>query len=376
MSFSADDHRYMAQALRLAETGLYTTSPNPRVGCVIVKDGRIVGEGAHLQAGGPHAEVHALRAAGALARGAEAYVTLEPCSHFGRTPPCADALLAAGVSRVVAAMQDPNPQVAGQGLARLAAQGVAVASGLMQTQAEALNPGFISRMTRQRPLLRSKIAASLDGRTALANGTSKWITGPAARVDVQHWRARSCAMLTGIGTVLADDPQLNVRELPYLSTELARQPLRVVVDRNLSIPLNARILQDDSALVVYATDPYQRAVALEAAGAELLISNDGHGRVDLRALMTALAQRGINEVLVEAGQGLNGALLQQGLIDELLLYQAPLLLGSDGRGMFAIPALTEMQQRAQLEILETRQLGVDLRIHARIQARIQPAAAS
>lgn len=362
--FTSADHQYMAQALRLAEQGLYTTAPNPRVGCVIVKDGLVIGEGAHLRAGEPHAEVMALRAAGGHAPdkipGADVYVTLEPCSHHGRTPPCADTLINAGVKRVLAAMQDPNPQVAGSGLARLAASGIEVASGLMEAQARALNPGFISRMTRGLPYVRSKIAASLDGRTALANGVSQWITGAAARLDVQHWRARSCAIMTGVYTVLADDPNMNVRTL-----NIGRQPLRVVVDSRLRIAPQANILKGGNVLVAYASDPDNKASALQQAGAELLLMPDASGRVHLKNLLQELARREINEILVEAGQGLNGALLEQNLIDEFLLYYAAVLMGGAAKGMFAMPALTQMSQRTQLEIMDLRQVGSDIRLRAR-----------
>jgi diaminohydroxyphosphoribosylaminopyrimidine deaminase / 5-amino-6-(5-phosphoribosylamino)uracil reductase len=360
--YSPADHQYMTQAIRLAEQGLYTTMPNPRVGCVIVNNGEVVGAGAHMRAGEPHAEVLALHAAGTRARGADVYVTLEPCSHHGRTPPCAEALLQAGVKRVIAAMQDPNPLVSGSGLTFLQSRNIETTSGLMQVQAAELNPGFISRMTRGRPFVRSKIAASLDGRTALANGESKWITGESARLDVQHWRARSSAILTGIGTVLADDPQLTVREL-----DIPRQPLRVVVDSGLRISPQAKILQGGNVLIVYASDPDGKVAALQQDGVELALLPDTEGRVDLRKLMAELARREVNEVLVEAGQGLNGALLNQGLLDELLFYYAPVLLGFDAKGMFAMPALTEMSQRTQLEIIELRQFGNDIRIRARPQ---------
>lgn len=358
--FSAADHQHMARALRLAEPGLYTTSPNPRVGCVIVKDGNIAGEGWHERAGEPHAEVHALRQAGALARGATAYVTLEPCSHHGRTPPCAEALLAAGVGRVVAAMRDPNPRVAGGGLQLLQQNGVETAVGLMENQARELNIGFVSRMERGRPWVRSKIAASLDGRTALANGVSQWITGAAARHDVQRWRARSCAILTGIGTVLADDPQLTVRDF-----DIGRQPLRVVVDSVLRTPPSARITQSGNTLIATTVDDAIKADALRSAGAEVLVLPEVDGRVDLAALLQELALREINEVLVEAGAGLHGALLQAGLMDELLLYQAPTLLGDAARGMFALPPFTEMAQRVDLDILGLDRVGQDIRIRAR-----------
>ena len=359
--FNIEDHRFMSQALRLAEQGLYTTTPNPRVGCVIVKDDVIVGEGAHLKAGQPHAEVHALQQAGGKANGADVYVTLEPCSHHGRTPPCADALIKAGVKRVVAAMQDPNSKVSGSGLARLAEHGIATASGLMELQARELNPGFISRMTHDMPYVRSKIAASLDGRTALENGESKWITSEASRRDAQHWRARSCAIMTGVCTVLADDPQLTVRDL-----DIGRQPLRIIVDSRLRISPQANVLKDGNALVAYASDPENKLSSLQQAGVELLKLPDTEGRVCLRSLLEALARREINELMVEAGQGLNGALLEQQLIDELLLYYAPVLMGSEARGMFAIPSLADMAQRTKLEVFDVRQIGGDIRLRAHI----------
>jgi diaminohydroxyphosphoribosylaminopyrimidine deaminase/5-amino-6-(5-phosphoribosylamino)uracil reductase len=356
---NAADSQWMAQALRLAERGLYTTSPNPRVGCVLVRHGKVVGEGWHERAGEPHAEVHALREASAAARGATAYVTLEPCSHHGRTPPCTDALIAAGVLRVVVAVQDPNPLVAGQGIARLREAGIEVECGLMEADARELNIGFFSRMTRATPWVRSKIAASLDGRTALANGTSKWITGEAARRDVQHWRARSCAVLTGIGTVLADDPQLNVRGI-----ETERQPLRVVVDSELRTPLDARIYAGGLLIYTAAEDAAKRA-ALQARGAEVVMLA-AEGQVNLPAVMSDLGQRGINEVLVEAGRTLNGALLKAGVVDELVLYLAPQLLGDAARGLADLGELTQLQQRVALQWQDVRQVGSDLRIVARI----------
>lgn len=358
---NAADSQWMAQALRLAELGLYTTSPNPRVGCVLVRDGKLIGEGWHRRAGEPHAEVHALRAAGESARGATAYVTLEPCSHHGRTPPCADALIAAGVQRVVVATQDPNPLVAGQGIARLRAAGIDVECGLMEAAARELNIGFFSRMTRGTPWVRSKIAASLDGRTALSNGASKWITGESARRDVQHWRARSCAVLTGIGTVLADDPQLNVREP---ATE--RQPLRVVVDSGLRISPGARILQDGPILIYTACTDATKQQSLKASGAEVVTLAGADGKVDLPGVMENLGRRGINEVLVEAGHTLNGGLMQAGLVDELVLYFAPQLLGNAARGMADLGEITQLQQRIGLQWNDMRQVGNDLRIVAKI----------
>jgi diaminohydroxyphosphoribosylaminopyrimidine deaminase/5-amino-6-(5-phosphoribosylamino)uracil reductase len=357
---NAADSQWMAQALRLAERGLYTTSPNPRVGCVLVRENKVVGDGWHERAGEPHAEVHALRSAGKLARGATAYVTLEPCSHHGRTPPCADALIAAGVARVVVAMQDPNPLVAGQGLKKLRAAGIEVECDLMETAARELNIGFVSRMTRGTPWVRSKIAASLDGHTALANGTSKWITGEAARRDVQHWRARSCAVLTGIGTVLADDPKLNVRELTT-----GRQPLRVVLDSQLRISPDAAILSGGTLVYTASTD-VNRLKALQAHGAEVVKLAGADGKVDLSAVLRDMGKRGINEVLVESGRTLNGALLKAGLVDELVLYLAPQLLGDAARGVADLGELTQLQQRVALQWNDVRQVGNDLRIVAKI----------
>jgi len=373
---SPQDSLWMANALHLAERGLYTTSPNPRVGCVLVRDDRVVGEGWHQYAGEPHAEVHALRAAGEAARGATAYVTLEPCSHQGSTPPCADALIGAGVTRVVAAIQDPNPQVAGQGIEKLRAAGIEVECGLMEIAARELNIGFFSRMTRGLPWIRSKIAMSLDGRTALNNGASQWITGAAARQDVQHWRGRSCAVLTGIGTVLADDPQLNVREsqpamheskLGVHEIKPMRQPLRVVLDSQLQLPLSARILCGGNVVVYTATPDLQKMAALKKLGVRVVVLPDGCGRVDLFAMLRDLAANGCNEVLVEAGSLLNGALLQAGLVDELVLYVAPQLLGDMARGMAQLGELTMLDQRVELEWQDVRNVGKDLRIVARVK---------
>ncbi len=346
----------MAQALRLAERGLYTTTPNPRVGCVIVRDGRVVGEGWHARAGEPHAEVLALRQARGAARGATVYVTLEPCSHYGRTPPCAHALIDAGVTRVVAAMRDPNPQVCGRGVELLTLAGIRAEVGLLEAEAHELNIGFFSRMTRSRPWVRVKTAASLDGKTALTNGVSKWITGVAARADVQRWRARACAILTGSGTVLADDPQMTVRGL-----ETGRQPLRVIVDSRLRTPPQAQILQG-GALVVCAQELPERRAALGAAGAEVIQLPGPGGRVDLAALMQTLAARGVNELHVEAGATLNGALLAGGWVDEWLAYIAPTVLGAQARGLFEMPALTDMAARRDFILRELRHVGDDLRL--------------
>jgi diaminohydroxyphosphoribosylaminopyrimidine deaminase/5-amino-6-(5-phosphoribosylamino)uracil reductase len=349
----------MARALRLAEQGLFTTMPNPRVGCVIVRDGIVVGEGWHVRAGEPHAEVHALRAAGERSKRATAYVTLEPCSHHGRTPPCANALIDAGVVRVVAAIRDPNPQVAGRGLELLTLAGVNVQTGLLEGEACELNIGFISRMTRSRPWLRLKTASSLDGKTALLNGESKWITGPAARADVQRWRARACVILTGSGTVLADDPQMNVRDI-----ETPRQPLKVIVDSRLATPPNARILLGGAFIACAEADPARRA-ALEAAGAQILELPGADGRVDLAALMLEFGRQGINEVHAEAGATLNGALLAAGLVDEWISYMAPVAMGHTARGLFNLPELTEMAARQAFDLRDVRMLGGDIRLTLR-----------
>jgi diaminohydroxyphosphoribosylaminopyrimidine deaminase/5-amino-6-(5-phosphoribosylamino)uracil reductase len=356
------DSQWMALALQLAQRGLSTTSPNPRVGCVLVKDGKNIGEGWHERAGEAHAEIHALRAAGKTARGATAYVTLEPCSHHGRTPPCADALIAAGIARVVVAMQDPNPLVSGRGIVQLQSVGIAVECGLMESAARELNIGFVARMTRGTPWVRSKIAASLDGRTALANGVSQWITGAAARQDVQHWRARSCAVMTGIGTVLADDPQLNVR-----GNNVERQPLRVVLDSELRVLPTAKILQGGNTLIYTASADAAKHSALCALGVEVCVMPRVASGIDLAGVLRDLAQRGINEILVEAGKTLNGALLKAGCVDELVLYLAPQLLGDAARGLAGLGELTQLEQRVELAWQDVRQVGNDLRITAQVK---------
>jgi diaminohydroxyphosphoribosylaminopyrimidine deaminase/5-amino-6-(5-phosphoribosylamino)uracil reductase len=361
--FSEADHQYMARALELARRGLNTATPNPRVGCVVVKDGQTVGEGWHEQAGAAHAEVNALAAAGVAARGATAYVSLEPCVHHGRTGPCTQALIAAGVARVVVAHTDPNPLVAGKGIAQLAAAGVAVASGLLEAEARELNVGFCSRMTRGRPWVRMKLAASLDGKTALLNGASRWITGPAARRDGHAWRARACAVLTGIGTVRDDDPQLTVREV-----ETPRQPLRVVIDSRLETPATARVLDGGGTLIAAAMENTGRAGALRGRGAEIFVCANAAGKVELPALMGELARRGVNELHVEAGFRLNGSLLREGLVDELLVYLAPSLIGDAARGMFALPELDRLDGRHALEVRDLRMVGNDIRVIARTVA--------
>lgn len=369
MSFSAADHALMARALRLAERGAYTTRPNPMVGCVIARDGAVVGEGWHQRQGGPHAEVFALREAGAAARGATAYVTLEPCAHHGSTPPCADALVEAGVARVVAAMRDPFPQVDGAGFERLRAAGIAVEHGLLEAQARELNRGFLSRVERGRPWLRVKLAMSLDGRTALANGESKWISGEASRRDVQRWRARSGALLTGAGTVLADDPHLTVR-LDDGSAFVP--PLRVVLDAGLATVARGHV-REGSAPTLYLHAPDAKlphGLAIEHAPAPV------HGaRFDLDAVLRLLAARGINEVQVEAGATLAGAFLAAGLVDEVLLYIAPVLLGDTARPLFAGLSIAHMAQRFQLQPVDCTPLGEDLRLRLRPLARAAAAAA-
>jgi diaminohydroxyphosphoribosylaminopyrimidine deaminase/5-amino-6-(5-phosphoribosylamino)uracil reductase len=361
-AWPAADDAWMARALALAGRGLFTTTPNPRVGCVLVRDGRVLGEGFHAVAGGLHAEAAALAAAGNDAAGATAYVTLEPCSHFGRTPPCADALVAAGVARVVAAMEDPNPKVAGRGFARLRAAGIEVSIGLRAAEALDLNIGFVSRMTRGRPWLRLKVAASLDGRTALSNRISQWITGEAARADGHHWRARSCAVLTGIGTVREDDPRLTVRAL-----ETPRQPLPVVVDSRLQLEPGAKLLDAGRALVFAAVDDPAARRALEARGAEVVLVPNASGKVDLPAMLQELGRRGINDVLVETGTRLNGSLLREGCVDELLAYVAPSVLGERALGMFDLPAMDELAQRATLRFTDVVRVGDDLRLRLQVE---------
>ena len=355
--FSARDHAHMARALQLAERAAFTTQPNPMVGCVIADGDAVLGEGWHVRAGEPHAEVHALRAAAGRARGATAYVTLEPCAHHGRTPPCADALVAAGVTRVVAACRDPYHQVSGQGFAKLQAAGITVEYGLMEAAARHLNRGFFSRMERGRPWVRVKLGMSLDGRTALASGESKWITSEAARADVMRWRARAGAIMTGIATVLADDPRLTVR-LP--GGEDFVPPLRVVLDERGRLPALSRVLTDGAAptLVVHGDDVVPdydddvRAFAVRRV----------EGGLDLSAVLSQLAQRGVNELQAEAGATLSGALLKAGLVDELLLYIAPVLLGERGRPLFAGIDPATMADRIGLKLVETRPVGPDLRL--------------
>lgn len=386
---AADDQQFMTQALSLARRGLYTTDPNPRVGCVIVRDGMVLGQGWHRQAGGPHAEIFALRQARSLvgnARllGATVYVTLEPCCHQGRTGPCTEALIGAGIRRVVVAMLDPNPQVAGRGVALLRQAGIEVVEGVAQAEAEALNPGFIARMTRGRPFLRCKLAMSLDGRTAMASGESQWITSAAARQDVQRLRARSSAIMTGIGTVLADDPSLTVRcverdvgvvdETALLANGTLRQPLRIVVDSQARLPSAARLLQSPGPVLLATT--VSVAAHLHAPQLSLLTipleqsqEPKQQQQLDLAILMQALAGYELNEILLEAGATLSGAMLKAGLIDELVIYMAPKLMGNGARGLFDLPELVNMAQCIDIDISDIRAVGQDWRITARVSPR-------
>lgn len=359
---------YMARALHLARQAYYTTRPNPRVGCVLVKDGQIIGEGAHQRAGEPHAEVHALRAAAGRAQGATAYVTLEPCSHFGRTPPCADALIQAGIAHLVVAMQDPNPLVAGQGLARIAAAGIQVTCGVLEDEARVLNQGFVQRMQTGRPWVMAKQAMSLDGRTAMASGESQWITGPEARSDVQRLRAESCAVITGIDSLLADQSRLTVREGPWLAQTGFMQPTRIILDSSLRTPSDAALFQDTAPVLIVACaeaaeiNP-ERVEALVGAGAEVLLQpRSCVERIDLNALLTQLGQRQMNQVMVEAGAHLCGAFLQAGLIQQLYLYMAPQFLGDAARGLLSLPGVTQLQQAIQVTVQDVRAVGRDWRM--------------
>ncbi len=356
--FSGLDHEYMARALTLAARGLYSTDPNPRVGCVLVRNGEMVGEGFHAKAGDAHAEVQALSVAGARARGATAYVTLEPCSHQGRTGPCTDALIAAGIARVVYASADPNPHVSGGGAARLQASGISVATGLLAASCEALNVGFFARHRRGLPWVRVKLAASLDGRTALANGQSRWLTGEAARADVHTWRARSSAILTGAGTIKQDDPRLTVRDDSLAL--LGRQPLRVVLDRALQVSPAARLFQEPGPILLITESQDHTAIkAIEVCGAEVMVLTAGSG---LRAVLHELARRDCNEVWVEAGAKLAGLFLQSALVDEFIVYLAPHLLGQDAKPLAVLPMLDDLQHRWQFRYQDVRAIGADLRL--------------
>ena len=357
----------MQLALEWAAKGLYTTTPNPRVGCVVVKNGHVIGAGFTQPTGFNHAEIEALadaKAKGHDSRGTTVYVTLEPCSHFGRTPPCADALINAGVARVVIAVTDPNPLVAGQGIERLKAAGIDVSYPLLEHDALELNIGFFKRMQTGKPWVRLKVAASLDGKTALNNNQSQWITGEAARTDGHHWRARACAVLTGIGTLLEDDPALTVRAFP-----VTRQPLRIIIDSKLQTPTSAKALHNPASggvLIVHAVKKPEQQERLTAAGAELLYLPNSREKVDLPQLLLELGRRQINELHIEAGSKLNGSMVQESCVDELLLYYAPSLLG-DARGMFELPALDNLNQQRRCRFHQIQQIGDDLRVLARFQ---------
>jgi diaminohydroxyphosphoribosylaminopyrimidine deaminase/5-amino-6-(5-phosphoribosylamino)uracil reductase len=354
---AGQDALYMARAIQLAKRGLFTTDPNPRVGCVLVRNDKIIGEGWHVKAGFGHAEVEALKNV-QNAQGATAYVTLEPCSHHGKTPPCCDALIKAGVRRVVAAMQDPNPLVSGRGLEKLKAAGIEVSTGVLQEDALKINRGFIKRMTENRPFVRSKLAMSLDGRTAMASGESKWITSAQARADVHRLRAESSAILTGINTVLADDPALNAR----VDWDVA-QPVRVVLDSELKMPVTARMAKlPGRSLILTCSRNDQRHNVLQEAGFEVYRVTEKNGRLDLHAVMNFLARQQINELLVESGSVINGALLDEGLIDEWVVYMAPCILGDQGRGLFSVPGLRSMADKKNLTVLDVRQVGPDLKL--------------
>ncbi|BCG62860.1 MAG: diaminohydroxyphosphoribosylaminopyrimidine deaminase/5-amino-6-(5-phosphoribosylamino)uracil reductase [Methyloprofundus sp.] len=357
------DGQFMARAIQLAKQGQYTTKPNPRVGCVLVRDEAIIAEGWHSRAGQGHAEVEALKNTKGAA-GATAYVTLEPCSHYGRTPPCAEALIKAGVARVVIAMQDPNPLVAGRGVAMLEQQGIEVISGVLEAEAQALNKGFITRMLTNKPYVLSKLAMSLDGRTAMASGESKWITSPAARQDVQKLRAASGAIVTGVDTVLADDPSMNVR----ISGVQVEQPLRVILDSSLRTPVTAKLLSlAGRTLILTCSVDAQKTAMLQQAGAEVYcLKADQQGRLDLDAVLHFLAEQQVNDVLVEAGSILNGALLEQGLIDECIVYMAPSILGASGRGLFAMPNVHLMVDKKPLQFVDMRKIGMDLRLQYKV----------
>lgn len=363
MTFTAEDHAFMARALALTERGRDTATPNPAVGCVIAKGGRIIGEGWHEKAGAPHAEVRALAAATEPPEGATVYVTLEPCGHQGRTPPCADALVKAKVGRVVAALEDPNPLVHGEGANRLRDAGIRVDLGLMAAQAEEAHLGFLTRMRRGRPWMRMKVAASLDGRIALANGESRWITGEPARRDVHAIRARSCAILTGIGTVARDDPDLTVR---YVAAR--RQPRRVLIDNRLEVALTSRIFKGEPPIVVTVSKDARRRKAIEALGAEVFeapMDPFAVGKSDLAAVTRELAARGFNEVTIETGGKLNGSFLAAGLVDELVLYLSPKIFGDSAQGLFDLPEMTRLEQALRPRIVDVRNVGEDLRLTAR-----------
>ena len=357
MNWSAEDYIYMSRALRLARRGLYSTHPNPRVGCVLVRDDQVIGEGWHEFTGGPHAEVNAIKAARGVVSGADAYVTLEPCAHSGRTPPCVETLIEAGIQKVSVAMTDPNPLVAGRGLERLREQGVVVDTGLLESAARDLNPGYIKRMAQQQPYVRCKLAMSLDGRTALANGASQWISDAPSRMDVQRLRARSSAIMTGIGTVLADDPRLSVRDVKIGGRRL----LRAVIDPGLRFPVSARMLKETGRTLIYTCRENEPArMRLNDAGAEVIVlPEEGF----LASVLHHLAvTEEVNEVLLECGARLAGSMLHQDLLDEVIVYQAPMLMGDSARGLFHLPDIKTMTDAIKLELTDTRKIGKDQRL--------------
>lgn len=370
MKWLGADHRFMSRALQLAERGRYSAHPNPRVGCVLVRDDKILAEAWHEYTGGPHAEVNAINQANQPVAGATCYVTLEPCSHSGRTPPCVDSLIRAHIAKVIAAMPDPNPLVAGQGLSKLEQAGIATAVGLLESEARAINRGYIKRMTRQRPFVRCKLAMSLDGRTALENGQSKWITGPQARMDVQRLRAQSSAVMTGIGTVLADDPALDVRE----SALTDRQPLRVIIDPQLKFPTDAKMLNCAGRSLVFTANRDKAAQAVVSdAGAEVIMMESTEAGF-LQAVLQYLAEvEECNEILLEGGAKLAGSMLTAGLIDELILYQAAILMGDSAAGLFHLPALQTMDEKIELELIDTRHVGKDLRHTLKVKRKADTA---
>jgi len=361
-TFTSFDYQMMSRALQLARNGLYTTHPNPRVGCVICKNEAVVGEGWHEYAGGPHAEINALKAAGENAKHATVYVTLEPCCHHGKTPPCSDALVAAGVKRVVVAMQDPHKKVAGEGITQLQQAGIEVTTGLLESEAKALNPGFIKRMETGRPFVRSKLAMSLDGRTAMASGESKWITSAASREDVQRMRARSSAIVTGVGTVLADDPAMTVR-----LEGVNNQPLRVVLDTHLSMTDTASILkQPGKTIIMTCRDDAAARESLEKTGAEVVNIPSCGSKVDMEVVLDKLGQMEVNEILLETGATLSGSMLNAGLIDEMVIYMAPVLMGNKARGLFNLPGLDNMSQKIPLNITDVCAMGEDWRFTVQV----------
>lgn len=372
MSFSLTDHQYMARAIQLAKKGLYTTSPNPRVGCVIVKNGKVVGEGFHVQAGSGHAEVNALQQAGENSKGATAYVTLEPCSHYGRTPPCANGLIEAGVIKVIAAMVDPNPQVSGRGLTMLNNAGIETYSGLLEADAKALNVGFIKLMEQQKPYIRCKLAASLDGKTAMASGESKWITGDKARSDVQRLRAQSCAIISGADSIITDNAQMTVRyhqlKSPNFSNVNLRQPIRVIIDSQNRLTPDLALFNTTSPIIILRKTidaAHQWPNHVEQLVVATKFDYVKREFIDLSAMLTELAKRGLNDILLESGQQLAGAFIEQGLVDELILYQAPKLMGADHKGLLSMPSISVLKNAKALQFTDLTMVGDDLRIIAK-----------